>query len=68
MNNKNLSLGKILLLSFIIISFTSSIIFSLDSFTGYVISETVSESKNLYSVGLFLFGLFGAIFYLTKLR
>ena len=59
---------KIILILFIATSLISSVILSLNSFTGYIIAEKIEGSTNISALTLFLAGLFGALVYLVKFR
>lgn len=68
MKHKPFTIWKILLIALIIIFLAISVMISLQSVTGYAVSEVVNERANLFALVFFLFGIFGAALYLAKFK
>ena len=68
MVRKPLTLGKVFLILIIVVSLVLSVVFSLQSVTGYVVSDTVDAAANLSALVAFLIGIFGALLYFVKFR
>ena len=68
MKHRPFTFWKIVVIAVIIIALVISVLLSLQSVTGYFISEEVNEPANLLASGFFLIGIFGAMYYLAKLR
>ncbi len=60
--------AKALLVSGIVIFLTASIVFSVQSFTGYVVTDEVNSGFNLASFALFALGIFCTFVYLKKFK
>jgi hypothetical protein len=59
---------RLILLLAIFISLVLSFIFSLESFTGYVISDISDGSANLRALILLILGVFGSFLYIKNFR
>jgi len=68
MKHKLFTIWKILLIAAIIIFLVISVLLSLQSVTGYIISEKINGPANILALAFFLAGIFGALFYLSKFR
>jgi len=68
MKRKPFTIWKIIVIATIIIVLVISVLLSLQSVTGYFIFERVNEPANLLAFGFFLIGIFGALYYLAKMR
>ena len=68
MEHRPFTFWKILVIVIVIVALVISVLLSLESVTGYFISEEVNGRANLLALGFFLIGLFGAMYYLTKRR
>ncbi|MEK6846810.1 MAG: hypothetical protein AABY16_01440 [Nanoarchaeota archaeon] len=68
MERRHFTFWKILVIVVVIVALVISVLLSLESVTGYFISEEVNKPANLFAFGFFLIGIFGAVYYLAKLR
>ncbi len=68
MKISHLTIGKIILILFIVLCLILSIVFSIKSVTGYILAEEVESAKNIFSLVFFLIGIFSTMFYLAKFR
>ena len=68
MNHKPFTFWKIILIIVIVVSLAISVVLSLQSVTGYVVSDEVDGIANMKALVSFLVGVFGAILYLAKFR
>ncbi len=59
---------KFALAAVICISFILSVVFSIQSFTGYLVSDQVNNKANLVSLSFFLIGILGAWLFLAKFK
>jgi len=59
---------KFTLATAICISFVLSAAFSVQSFTGYLVSDIVNNKANLVSLSFFLIGILGAWLFLAKFK
>jgi len=60
--------GKLLLFLIIFVSLVFSVIFSMKSFTGYLVSDIPDVSANLISFVFLVIGLIGSFVYVRKFR
>ena len=68
MNHKPLTLGKVFLLLVIVASLVLSVVLSLQSVTGYAVSDSEDTIANMGALISLLVGVFGALIYLAKFR
>ena len=68
MNRGHFTFWKILVIAVVVVALVISVLLSLQSVTGYLISERVNGPANLLAFGFFMIGVFGALYYLAKLR
>jgi uncharacterized membrane protein len=59
---------RLILLLAIFISLVLSFIFSLESFTGYVVSDISDGGANLSALVLLILGVFGSFIYIKNFR